>query len=142
MDIGFTADAPQDARSEIEAVLAGIKWPISDPPERLTVRKQLAGGRSGAKVLQVDVVRSRGRIDRRVVKIDRADAVAREWSAFVNYLADLRQAPFTPIDAASAFIQKGDLGSEANRTAAVVYLEVAQYSAIDVPATTLEDNAT
>ncbi len=141
MDIGFTAEVPGGARPEIEAVLAGIKWPTSDPPERLTVRKQLAGGRSGARVLQVDVVRSRGRIDRRVIKIDRASAIAREWSAYVNYLADLRQAPFTPMDAASAFIQKGDLGPEANRMAAVVYLEVAEYSAVDVPATTLEEVA-
>jgi len=139
MDIGFTADIPGDARPEIEAVLAGIKWPMADPPERLTVRKQLAGGRSGARVLQVDVVRSRGRIDRRVIKIDRADAVAQEWSAYRDYLADRHQAPFTPIDAASAFIQKGVLGAEASRAAAVVYLEVAEYAAIDVPATTLED---
>ena len=141
VDVGFAAwDGPEEDRDEIEHVLFGITWPDTGSPERLTVRRLLIGGRSGARVLEVDVERDSGRVGRRVVKIDRASAVAQEWRAFIGYLQKHPQASITPVETVSEFVRMApNVQYSATRAAAIVYVDVADYAGIDEPAVTLED---
>jgi Ternary complex associated domain 9 len=143
VEVGFEAPEISDAqRPELEEVLRGVvvderlapagtgRWPHQ--VERLTVRRRLAGARSGAEVLDVAVTfRDATRADRCVVKVDRAIAVEKEWTAFRTHVLGRAQAVITPVEAVSAFVLNGPpTGVTQHDRAAIVYRHVADWAGL------------
>ncbi|GAA1288886.1 hypothetical protein [Saccharothrix xinjiangensis] len=152
MEVGFAdTTIPEAACAELEDVLRGIaveppgyagdpvgRW--VEPVERITVLRRLAGGRSGADVLDVELERAApGRVDRRIVKVDAVAEVATEWRAFRDHLASRRDTLITPVEAVSRRLLDEDPSPTADR-AAIVYYHAADYGSVpDRPTRTLED---
>lgn len=143
MEVGFEAPEISDAqRPELEAVLRGVvaderlgaagigRWPHQ--VDRVTVRRRLAGARSGAEVLDLAVTfRGETRPNRCVVKVDRADAMEKEWTAFRTHVLGHAQAIITPLEAVSALILNGPpTGLARHDRAAIVYRHVADWAGV------------
>lgn len=153
MEIGFADPTIQEsARAELEDVLRGIaieppgysgdrtgRW--TEQVERITVLRRIPGGRSGADVLDVELERPTGRIDRRVIKIDALAEVAAEWLAYRNHLASRHNTLITPVEAVSRRVLDAvDEPTQTPDRAAIVYYHAADYGAApNQPTRTLED---
>lgn len=101
-------------------------------PDRIRVLQKLGGGRSGALVVRVDLVRGRQH-DTRIVKIG-ADA-AREWEAYRTIFHPRPSVLCPPIEA----VTRGVLDGKPDPDDAVVYADAEQFAA--AYATTLEELA-
>lgn len=96
------------------------QWPRQ--PDRIRVLQKLAGGRSGALVVRVDLVRGRQH-DTRIVKIG-ADA-AREWEAYRTIFSPRPSVLCPPIEA----VTRGVLEGKPDPDDAVVYADAEQFAA-------------
>lgn len=134
MEVRFadnSAIAPCD-QGEIESVLRRVAWP--HPVAAVTVTRRLAGGRSGAEVLDVLVRRAESTVEsRHVVKLGPADEVAQEWTAYKHCIEGETNVLCTQI------VARGKDGLPGDREA-VVYQHAAAFAASpNAPVSTLEE---
>ena len=100
-----------------------------DTIERLVVRRQIAGGRSGAVVLDANLFRAGFPIpERRVVKIGPVEDIAQEWKAFRAALHPRRSNRLiVAVDAVSTAIEQSDHGLP-DLLAALSYHHVSEHA--------------
>jgi Ternary complex associated domain 9 len=116
-------------RSEIESVLLRLEagddrgnW--SARPDEIVVERRLAGGRSGAEVLEIEVAWGNQR-SRKIAKIAPLHELEREWDAFHNVLRN-PSAVFAPIEATTPGLRRASERRPGDREA-VIYDHVARF---------------
>lgn len=98
-------------------------WPTGTT--YVEIIRPLGGGRSGGAVLLAEMHRHSSR-SLCVIKIDQADALAREWAAYEKHVEPLTTALFAPIIAATPDVIAG--AADRDDLAAVVYSEASEYT--------------
>lgn len=113
-------------------MLGRVGWP--HPVAAVTVTRRLAGGRSGAEVLDVLVRRPESQFaSRHVVKLGPADEAEQEWTAYKKCIEGDANVLCT------AIVAYGSGGLPEDREA-VVYQHAAAFAALpDAPVSTLEE---
>ncbi|MFD0317555.1 hypothetical protein [Streptomyces flavalbus] len=122
---------PAEKEPEIEWLLLGIG--TGDGPGRLPspvhgveVVRQISGGRSGAQVLEIKVLRGSPESEVwYVVKLQDAGVAWAEWRAYRAHMSELKAAYLTEITAVSESLLD-DAEPDAGERAAVVYLHVSE----------------
>ncbi|MEU3249539.1 hypothetical protein [Streptomyces sp. NPDC006997] len=122
---------PAEERARVEWLLTTIgtgEGPgrLPAPVHRVEVVRQLPGGRSGARVLEVKVLCGTPESEVwYVVKLQDAREARAEWRAYGAHMTELKAAYLTEITAVSqSLLDDGDL--RAGDLAAVVYLHVSE----------------
>jgi hypothetical protein len=99
-------------------------WPAGTTD--VEIIRPLGEGRSGGTVLLAEMRRPSSR-SLCVIKIDQADALAKEWAAYEKHVAPLTTALFAPIIAATPDVVAGAADGD-DLAAAVVYSEASEYT--------------
>ena len=112
-----------------------------EPPEKIDIRRRIAGGRSGAAVLEADVIRGNSR-SRVVIKIGPFYELRDEFAAFHDLLpVEVRGTRFVPIETVTHRLLESPGAGLASEHEAVVYNHAEYFHGVEEPLQTLEEIA-